>query len=257
MHDAEDRPKSADPRGDRPTAHEQRGGVDDSVLVRSAYAKARGHAVGSSPGAARREEQTLRAVQDRRQAAADRTRAANDRSSATEERTRSAYDRAAAAQDRAQAALSREASETDELTHVRRRDSGMKQLEREIDRAHRTSAELVVTLIDVDGLKTVNDTEGHLAGDSLLVTVADSLRKRLRSYDLVMRYRGDEFVCALPNADANCVRRRFADMMSSALAADPAKGSITVGCAEFDDNDTAEELIRRADADLLAHREHR
>ena len=47
----------------------------------------------------------------------------------------------------------------------------MKQLQREMDRARRTHAELVVTFVDVDGLKKVNDTEGHLAGDSLLLAV--------------------------------------------------------------------------------------
>ena len=117
----------------------------------------------------------------------------------------------------------------------------------------RNSEELVVTFIDVDDLKAVNDSEGHLAGDSLLVAVADSLRRCLRSYDLIMRYGGDEFMCALPDADTEDVRRRFVDV-SSALAEGPIKGSITVGFAELEDDDTAEDLIRRADADLLARR---
>ncbi len=149
--------------------------------------------------------------------------------------------------------MDREASETDELTRVRRRGAGMKQLQREVDRAHRATEELVVTFIDVDGLKQVNDTRGHLAGDSLLVAVADSLRGCLRSYDLIMRFGGDEFVCALPNVDVGGVRRRFADV-SSALATGPAKASITVGFAKLVDEDSAEDLIHRADSDLLAHR---
>ncbi len=62
-------------------------------------------------------------------------------------------------------------------------------------------------------------------------------------------------MCAA-NADANGVHQRFADV-SAALAADPIKGSITVGFAELGDNDTAEDLIRRADVDLLARREYR
>jgi diguanylate cyclase (GGDEF)-like protein len=228
---------------------------DHTAEARDAGARARGRQV-DLPESARREEQALRAANDRRQAAADRARAANDRNRAAEERTCSAHERALAAQDRAQAAADREESETDELTHVRRRGTGMRQLQQEIDRARRTSTELVVAFVDVNGLKAVNDTEGHLAGDSLLATVADSLRTCLRSYDLIMRYGGDEFVCALPNADTADVRRRFADV-SSALAAGATKGSITVGFAEFGPNDTAEDLIRRADVDLLARREHR
>jgi diguanylate cyclase (GGDEF)-like protein len=130
----------------------------------------------------------------------------------------------------------------------------MEQLQREVDRARRAPEELVVTFVDVDGLKQVNDIDGHLAGDSLLVAVADSLRECLRSYDLIMRFGGDEFVCALPNADVEKVRQRFAEV-SNTLEAGPTKGSITVGFAELAKDDSAEDLIRRADADLLAHRE--
>ncbi len=215
---------------------------------------------GGSPGSAGAEDQTLKAARDRQRAADDRARAArdrarasNDRATATEERAQAARDRILAARDRAEAALDREASETDELTHVRQRTAGLDQLRREIDRARRAPEELVVTFVDVDGLKRVNDTMGHRAGDALLVAVADSLRARLRSYDLIMRFGGDEFVCALPNTDVKGVRQRFADV-SDALAEGPTGGSITVGVAELGDNDSAEDIIRRADADLLAHR---
>ena len=129
----------------------------------------------------------------------------------------------------------------------------MKQLQREMDRARRAFEDLVVAFVDVDGLKAVNDNDGHLAGDSLLVAVADSLRACLRSYDLIMRFGGDEFVCVLPNTDVEHVRRRFADV-SNALAAGPTRGSITVGFTELGEDDSAEDLIRRADTDLLAHR---
>jgi diguanylate cyclase (GGDEF)-like protein len=193
---------------------------------------------------------------DRRLAAEDRARAANDRARAAEERSLSALDRALAARDRAQAALDREASEIDELTHVRRRGSGIRQLQREIDRAHRSSEELVVVFADVDNLKAVNDTEGHPAGDALLRSVADSLRLCLRSYDLIMRYGGDEFVCALPNVDLEHARRRFADV-SAVLASAPVKSSITVGFAELVHACPAGELIRRADEDLLSRRRAR
>jgi diguanylate cyclase (GGDEF)-like protein len=225
---------------------------DQIAAAREAGASPPG-AKAPSPGSIRRAERTLRAANDRQRAANDRQRAADDRARASEERAKSARDRALAANDRAQAALDREASETDELTHVRRRGAGMKQLQREVDRAHRAPEQLVVTFIDVDGLKQVNDTKGHLAGDNLLVAVADSLRGCLRSYDLIMRFGGDEFVCALPNADVNGVRRRF-DHVSDVLASGPVRASITVGFASLADEDSAEDVIRRADEDLLAHR---
>ncbi len=240
----------------RDTAAEAR---DASALERDASAEAWEDDLSSAPGGGGKEliragrGTRRRAADDRARAADDRARAADDRARAAEERAESAHDRTLAARDRAQAALDREASETDELTNVRRRGAGMKQLQREVDRAHRGPEGLVVTFIDVDGLKRVNDTKGHLAGDSLLIAVADSLRGCLRSYDLIMRFGGDEFVCALPNVDVQGVRRRFADV-SATLAAGPARASITVGFAELGKEDSAEDLIRRADADLLAHR---
>ncbi len=196
-----------------------------------------------------------RATADRTRAATDRARAAADRARAAEERAHSARDRSLAARDRAEAARDREASETDELTKVRRRGAGMAQLQREVDRARRAPEELVVAFVDVDGLKQVNDSEGHLAGDALLVAVADSLRACLRSYDLIMRFGGDEFVCVLPRACVETVRERFLEV-SKALAAGVNGGSITVGFAELDNGDSPEDLIRRADQDLLAHRGH-
>ncbi len=183
----------------------------------------------------------------------DRASAAADCLKATEERALAAYDRIQAARDRAQAALDRAASEIDELTHVRRRGPGMEQLQREVNRARRTSETLIVAFVDVDGLKQVNDTHGHLAGDALLVAAADSLRECLRSYDLIMRFGGDEFVCALSDTDLADARTRFAEV-SDALTQSDAGGSITVGLAALDEEHTAEALLHRADGDLLSRR---
>lgn len=158
-----------------------------------------------------------------------------------------------AARDRALAAADRAASEVDELTQVRRRGAGLAQLQREMDRSRRASEELVVAFVDADGLKHVNDSEGHLAGDRLLVAVADALRESLRSYDVIMRFGGDEFVCVLPQADLEDVRRRFAEVSRTLAAAVPA-ASITAGFARLREEDTIESLIQRADEDLLAQR---
>ena len=68
---------------------------------------------------------------------------------------------------------------------------------------------IVVIFLDVDGLKHVNDTEGHASGDRLLVDTVATIRKRVRSYDLVIRYGGDEFVCALLEVALGPVRAKF------------------------------------------------
>jgi diguanylate cyclase (GGDEF)-like protein len=201
-----------------------------------------------------------RAAADRAGAAADRAGAAADRAGAAAERLWAAADlrlasteRRLAALDRARAALDRELSESDDLTGVRRRGPGLIQLAKEIDRTRRASQPLVLAFIDVDALKHVNDTQGHLAGDALLRSMADALRTRLRSYDLIIRVGGDEFICALPDSKVESVRHRFAEA-GVALAASRTGGSITVGYAQLADGDSAEGLIARADADLLARR---
>ena len=252
LRTATSRDISADDRSQVAAARDEAAEIRDaSASARDASAEAWDDGIDSPPETDG--TRFIRARRGNRRAADDRARAADDRARAAEERAESARDRTLAARDRAQAAVDREASETDELTNVRRRGAGMKQLQREVDRAHRGPEGLVVTFIDVDGLKRVNDTKGHLAGDALLIAVAESLRGCLRSYDLIMRFGGDEFVCALPNVDVKGVRQRFVDV-SATLASGPARASITVGFAELGGEDSAEDLIARADADLLACR---
>jgi diguanylate cyclase (GGDEF)-like protein len=199
---------------------------------------------------ARRARDRERAASDRAHAARDRQRAASDRVRAAMERTTAMGERTLAAADKAKLA----ASETDELTGVRRRGAGLEQLQREIIRARRTPEELIVAFVDVDGLKRTNDTWGHAAGDSLLCMVATSLRRAMRPHDLVMRYGGDEFVCVLPNANLDQIRRRFDDV-SAELSSAPTHGSVTAGFAKLAEGDSAMDLINRADRDLLAQRQ--
>src|SRR5438132_6245992 len=89
-----------------------------------------------------------------------------------------------------------EQAATDDLTGALRRGTGLAMLQRELDRARRVRGRgTIVAFIDVDGLKRLNDTDGHSAGDQLLRDVVAAIRERVRSYDLVIRYGGDEFVC--------------------------------------------------------------
>jgi diguanylate cyclase (GGDEF)-like protein len=194
-----------------------------------------------------------RAADERDRAADERDRAGrwsmSEREHAAEDRDRAAVDRADAARDRDAAARDRESAGLDDLTGALRRDRGLADIEREINRARRTDGQLVLAFVDVDGLKAVNDTYGHAAGDQLLRDLVDALRAGLRSYDLVVRYGGDEFVCALPGADVETAQRRFRDAAGE-LRERNTSASISVGLAELKSGDTVETLLGRADSAL-------
>jgi diguanylate cyclase (GGDEF)-like protein len=202
-------------------------------------------------------------AENARPAADDRRRAAADRAAAERARARAAVDREQAARDREQATRERRQAqtdrdellrqlaiaETDGLTGTRARATGLEAVDQEVDRAHRTMAPLVVAYIDVVGLKAVNDAHGHAAGDALLQRAVRAIRAHLRSYDLIVRIGGDEFLCVMSGASIDDAHQRF-NVIQSALAADSDRCEIKVGFAALAAEDSAAELIRRADADL-------
>jgi diguanylate cyclase (GGDEF)-like protein len=196
-----------------------------------------------------------RAVSKRAAAAHDRALAADERADAAHDRELAKSDRESAANDRAQAAKERDASATDDLTGALRRGAGLIAIQREIDRARRTTGRLVAAFVDVDGLKVVNDAKGHAAGDAMLIAVEDALEGCLRSYDVISRVGGDEFVCVLSDITLEAARRHF-EAASEKLAAGIG-ASITVGFAELQADESADDLIQRADRDLLRARSSR
>jgi diguanylate cyclase (GGDEF)-like protein len=201
-----------------------------------------------------------RAAESRGRAAADRTAAAGGRARAAADRARAAHDREQAARDRLQAQADRAEllhqltiAETDVLTGARTRGPGLADLDHEIDRSRRSETQLVIAYIDVVGLKVVNDAHGHAAGDELLQRVVRAIRAHLRSYDLIVRLGGDEFLCVISGTTIEEARRRF-DAVQAALAAHPDRCELRIGFAVLTAADTATELIQRADAQLPASR---
>jgi diguanylate cyclase (GGDEF)-like protein len=199
------------------------------------------------------EDIVVRAERDRARAAADRVKAANDRARAAVDRESAARERAEAVRNRTESAADLKRATTDELTGARTRMFGLEEVSRELERAHRTGGTLVLAFVDVDGLKQVNDGEGHLAGDALLQLVGETLRANVRPYDLIVRYGGDEFVCAMSNLSTGEARTRF-EKIAAVLTAVSPEHSATFGIAEADRDDTLQELLARADADLLEAR---
>jgi diguanylate cyclase (GGDEF)-like protein len=144
----------------------------------------------------------------------------------------------------------------DDLTCAMRRGAGIAALGQEIARARRMKVDIVVAFVDVDGLKAVNDRDGHPAGDTVLRIVADTLRQAVRSYDLVIRYGGDEFVCVLFGADLNGATRMLEDIRPSVCEATGGVG-ISIGFADLRPEDDVDTLLSRADLALYAARRGR
>jgi diguanylate cyclase (GGDEF)-like protein len=206
--------------------------------------------------AASAEDVLLRAERDRTRAAADRAKAADDRSRATADRKEAARERAEALRAGAEARYNLVIAATDELTGAWTRKFGLTDVAREIERARRTGGRLTLAFIDVDGLKEVNDSQGHPAGDGLLRLVVETLRANVRPYDVIVRYGGDEFLCAMPDLNRAAARDRM-EKIAAALTMADTRHSITFGLAEHEPADGLNELIGRADADLLKARSAR
>jgi diguanylate cyclase (GGDEF)-like protein len=199
------------------------------------------------------EDVVLRAQRDRYRAAADRAKAADDRKRAADDRAAAARERAAARHSRTEAMDALTVAATDELTGAWTRRFGLVQVARELERAHRVGAKLVVAFVDIDGLKEVNDRRGHMAGDALLRLVGETLRANVRTYDVLVRYGGDELLCAMPNVTTADATSRF-ENIAAALTAVGTGRSVTFGLAEAQAGDSLEDLIGRADNALLAAR---
>lgn len=132
-------------------------------------------------------------------------------------------------------------------------------LEAELQRARQLRRPLSVLMADLDGLRRVNNTYGHLAGDQVLRQVADALRAAVGAHGVVARFGGEEFVAILPDCDAHealaiaeHVRKGVEDLDITPPGTDVhLRITITVGAASFPEHaETALDLLHRADTAL-------
>jgi diguanylate cyclase (GGDEF)-like protein/PAS domain S-box-containing protein len=154
--------------------------------------------------------------------------------------------------------LRRQAS-TDSLTDLANHRRLFEVLHAEIARSKRSGREFSVLLLDLDGLKQINDRFGHLVGNRALARLAQILVDCCRSVDTAARQGGDEFAVVLPEtgvAAATLVANRICDLLAKDAEA-PAL-SVSVGVASFPkDADTIGTLLHAADRDLYAMKEKR
>jgi two-component system chemotaxis response regulator CheY len=131
---------------------------------------------------------------------------------------------------------------TDALTGVLNRRAFMEKLETEINRAHRKDRSLSIVMIDIDFFKKVNDTYGHQMGDVVLQRFSEHLSSRLRGYDFIGRYGGEEFIVCLPESSENqaCqlaerLRKSLADLVIEVPGSDePLRITASFGVASAD-----------------------
>jgi diguanylate cyclase (GGDEF)-like protein len=178
-----------------------------------------------------------------------RLTSAAQRDRAAAERVAAAADRRESAEDRRQSDLDRHLAGVDEVTGLPTRAAGALALSDELDRVHRSGRPAVLAMLDVDGLKAVNDRAGHDAGDALLRSMAASLQATLRSYDVTVRWGGDEFVCVMSEMDLDTARRRM-DETGDELDRHWPSASFSVGLAEAGPDESLLALISRADEAL-------
>ncbi len=144
---------------------------------------------------------------------------------------------------------------TDALTGLRNRGWLDDAFDREIKRSQRDQLPLSMIMIDVDDFKQYNDGYGHLAGDQVLMVVADSIRSPLRPNDLVARFGGEEFAVLLPETTVDNARIIAERLRNSVSKTAPGvidgkrlpKVTISLGIAARRSGSTLDMLIAEAD----------
>jgi len=158
---------------------------------------------------------------------------------------------------REQLAGLKKAADTDFLTDVANRRAIEQRLEMEWRRARRHSRPLAVLLVDVDGLKEINDSHGHRQGDVVLAEVARRLVNTVRSEDQVARVGGDEFMIVCPETDgtsARAIAHKLTGAVEESVVADGDRATpvrVSVGWASTSArNKSLRGLVASADARL-------
>jgi diguanylate cyclase (GGDEF)-like protein/putative nucleotidyltransferase with HDIG domain len=147
-------------------------------------------------------------------------------------------------------------AQTDSKTGLLNARHFAKVFEEELERARRTHQPLAVIMADLDLLRTINNTYGHLAGDVVLAGIGETIRKTLRSNDIAGRFGGEEFTIILPElgpAEAYALAERIRQTIEAmsfdvATSSIPIQATMSLGIACFPaDGDNTTSLTQAAD----------
>jgi diguanylate cyclase (GGDEF)-like protein len=139
----------------------------------------------------------------------------------------------------------------DDLTGCFNKKTGIKELEREVNRARRYNHNFSIMMIDLDNFKSINDTYGHLEGDRVLVDFAQKAKSALRETDQLSRFGGDEFLIILPNTSLHEAKLSSERIHQSAKHTSSRPWTVSIGIAEWHgEKDSLDALLTRADRSL-------
>jgi diguanylate cyclase (GGDEF)-like protein len=157
----------------------------------------------------------------------------------------------------AQAGSYAEAAAIDPVSGLFNRRYFHARLEEELQRAHRHSLSVGLLMVDVDDFKAINDTYGHLVGDSVIRTIADILRRSVRVFDVCTRFGGEEFAVVMPGSgaeDAGRIAERIRQRVNSYTPTEPAlaslKVTVSIGLSVSRPDTSPRDLINGADVAL-------
>ncbi|MCL7751298.1 diguanylate cyclase [Guyparkeria hydrothermalis] len=148
---------------------------------------------------------------------------------------------------------------TDSLTGLLNHRAITSLVDSELDRAIRQEQPLSVVMIDIDKFKHINDTHGHPSGDRVIRRLSTLLNTRLRKYDGVGRYGGEEFMVVLPATEIDAavelidrLREQFAEIAVTTEAGDTIHCQFSAGVAGYPEHITPQEIISAADGALYS-----
>lgn len=144
-------------------------------------------------------------------------------------------------------------SQTDILTKIYNRTKIDQELHAQIERAKRSKQNFSILLCDIDFFKMVNDTFGHPMGDAILAQIADIAKQSLRTYDIIGRWGGEEFLVLCPEStkeEAFLVAKRISENIKKAHFPTHKTHTISIGVAMMTNEDTPHTLVSKADIAL-------